>query len=76
MIRAPIPFTRPGEWPARPPGRFAAGIDIGRDLDSGTDATASDAVHPIALLGLPDDNGVRLNGGRPGAASRPIRCGA
>ncbi len=61
-----IPFTRPGEWPPVKPGRFAASI---RSIDgAGERAPASGA---IALLGLPDDLGVRLNGGRPGAAEGP-----
>jgi formiminoglutamase len=67
-MRAPIPFTRPAEWPARPPGRFAARIDLAADTDP---SATSDDVYPIALLGLPDDTGVRLNGGRSGAAQGP-----
>ena len=59
-ISFPIPFTRPPEWPPLRPGRFAATIH---------QAPAQDC--PIALLGLPDDTGVRLNGGRPGAAEGP-----
>jgi formiminoglutamase len=42
------------------PSRFAAGIR--RDSPAGC---------AVALLGLPDDTGVRLNGGRPGAARGP-----
>ena len=61
-----IPFTRPAEWPPVKPGRFAAAI---RSIaGTGEPAPASGA---IALLGLPDDLGVRLNGGRPGAAQGP-----
>jgi formimidoylglutamase len=55
-----IPFTRPSEWPPSRPGRFAETI-----------LTAPAQGCPIALLGLPDDTGVRLNGGRPGAAEGP-----
>jgi len=66
MTKTPIPFTRPPEWPARAPGRFAATIEV---------TIAAGAPPPdgcaVALLGLPDDTGVRLNGGRPGAADGP-----
>ena len=55
-----IPFTRPPEWPPVKAGRFAATIE--------TDSAAGCS---IALLGLPDDTGVRLNGGRAGAADGP-----
>jgi formimidoylglutamase len=47
-------------WPQIKPGRFAATIRA--------DTPENCA---IALLGLPDDTGVRLNGGRPGAADGP-----
>src|SRR5687767_8945741 len=56
-----LPHTTPPSWPADlPPTRFAAQIR--------TDSAEGCA---IALLGLPDDLGVRLNGGRPGAAEGP-----
>ncbi len=56
-----IPPTQPGKWPAAiAAARFAATIR--------RDSTAGCAV---ALLGLPDDTGVRLNHGRPGAAGGP-----
>ena len=61
-----IPFTSPAQWPSRAPGRFSASMAI---------ADAPGAVPPadctLALLGLPDDTGVRLNGGRAGAADGP-----
>ena len=58
---APIPHVRPGAWPeALGAGRFAAAIR--RDTSDGCQ---------VALLGLADDAGVRLNGGRPGAAHGP-----
>ncbi len=63
---APIPFTRPPEWPPRQPGRFSASITV-----AGAPGAAPPPDHPVALLGLPDDTGVRLNGGRPGAAEGP-----
>tara|TARA_R110000782_G_scaffold103991_18_gene191631 strand:- start:6191 stop:7069 length:879 start_codon:yes stop_codon:yes gene_type:complete len=56
-----IPHTQPGVWPSGiAPSRFAAGLD--RDTPEGC---------RIALIGLPDDTGVRLNHGRPGAAEGP-----
>jgi formiminoglutamase len=56
-----IPHTQPAKWPAKiPPGRWAAAIR--RDSPAGC---------AIALLGLPDDTGVKLNHGRPGAAAGP-----
>jgi formimidoylglutamase len=54
-----IPFTVDGQWPERKPGRFAATL---RAAPEGC---------RCALLGLPDDLGVRLNGGRPGARGGP-----
>jgi formimidoylglutamase len=53
------PFTVPGVWPEIKPGRFAAGV---RSAPEGC---------RCALLGLSDDLGVRLNGGRPGARGGP-----
>jgi formiminoglutamase len=56
-----VPHTRPGVWPASiAPSRFASTIRTGDP--SGC---------RVGLLGLPDDLGVRLNGGRPGAAEGP-----
>ena len=55
-----ILHTTPPKWPAVAPARFAATVR--------TDRAESCAV---ALLGLPDDLGVRLNGGRPGACEGP-----
>jgi formimidoylglutamase len=54
-----IPFVVAGEWPERKPGRFAATL------------RAEPEGCRCALLGLPDDLGVRLNGGRPGARGGP-----
>ena len=56
-----VPFTVPADWPDRPEGKFAASINLCRD----------DADAQVCLLGLPDDLGVRLNHGRPGAAEGP-----
>ena len=56
-----IPHTQPARWPAKiPPGRWAA--TVRRDSPAGC---------AIALLGLPDDTGVKLNHGRLGAAGGP-----
>lgn len=54
-----VPFTVAGVWPEIRPGRFARGL---RPSPDGC---------RCALLGLPDDLGVRLNGGRPGARGGP-----
>lgn len=55
------PHTVAPSWPrALAPTCFAAGIP--RDTPEGC---------AVALLGLPDDTGVRLNHGRPGAAGGP-----
>jgi formimidoylglutamase len=53
------PHTLPATWPERSAGRLSAAL---RDTPDGCRA---------ALLGLPDDLGVRLNGGRPGARRGP-----
>lgn len=60
MQKSRIPHTTAPLWPAVAPGRFAAGIQC--DTDRGCQ---------VALLGLPDDTGVRLNHGRPGARKGP-----
>lgn len=54
------PHLRPPVWPATDPARWAASIR--------TDTPAGAAA---VLVGLPDDLGVRLNHGRPGAAEGP-----
>jgi formiminoglutamase len=55
-----IPHTSAPTWPKIAAGRIAA--TIRRDSPAGCE---------VALLGLPDDTGVRLNHGRPGAAGGP-----
>ena len=56
-----LPHTKPALWPGKiPAARFAATIK--RDSAQGCQ---------VALLGLPDDTGVRLNNGRPGAGGGP-----
>ncbi len=52
-------YTGPGGWPGRRPDRFARLV---RGEPEGC---------AIALLGLPFDGGVALNGGRAGAADGP-----
>jgi formiminoglutamase len=60
MTARHIAQTHAALWPEMRPGRFAETIRL---------------EHPegcaVALLGLPDDTGVRLNRGRPGAAEGP-----
>lgn len=56
-----LPHCVPATWPANiSPARFASRIRVN-----------SPEGCKIALIGLPDDLGVRLNSGRPGAASGP-----
>lgn len=58
--RADVPYTRAALWPEVRPGRFASTLK--RESTEGCRA---------ALLGLPDDLGVRLNAGRTGARGGP-----
>jgi formiminoglutamase len=55
-----IPHATPGHWPAIKSDRFAA--TIRHDSPDGCQ---------LALVGLPDDTGIKLNGSRPGAAEGP-----
>lgn len=55
-----IPHTIPARWPTVAAGRFAATI-----------RTDSPEGCVVALVGLPDDTGVKLNGGRIGAREGP-----
>jgi arginase family enzyme len=56
-----VPHTNPAVWGVTiAPGRFASLLEHGVDPDA-----------RVALIGLPDDAGVRLNGGRVGAADGP-----
>ena len=66
----PIPFTKSTSPPHSPsaapsPARFASHIHLLSDL------TAPPARGTPCLLGMPDDTGVSLNNGRPGAAQGP-----
>jgi formiminoglutamase len=65
-----LPNTKPGTWPDIRPGGLADALSSGwrglREAKPTTDLPA-----PIALLGLPDDTGVRLNNGRAGASHGP-----
>jgi hypothetical protein len=56
-----VPYTTPATWPKLTPARFASTIRTDRP-----DGCA------IALLGLPDDTGVKMNYGRSGAAKGPV----
>jgi len=61
IVHVAIPHTIPSTWPVPlSPARFASTIR--------TDSTDGCA---IGLIGLADDLGVRLNGGRPGAREGP-----
>ena len=55
-----VPYTRPALWPEIRAGRFATCI-----------RARSPGKARLALLGLPDDTGVRLNRGRTGAKQGP-----
>ncbi len=66
-----IPHTQPATWPAIRPGSIADELGSGWRGLSEAKAAANSASPPIALLGLPDDTGVSLNNGRPGAAQGP-----
>ena len=59
-MSARVPHTRPGAEHDAKPGRLAARLQ-----------RASHHGCRCALLGLPDDLGVQLNGGRPGAKTGP-----
>lgn len=56
-----IPHTQPGAWPD----------DIGAPRFASLVRTGAPDGCRVALIGLPDDTGVRLNNGRPGAAEGP-----
>src|SRR5215471_20291810 len=58
-IMTRLQHTTAPVWPQIEGGRFAGTL---------ADTPENSA---IALLGLPDDTGIRLNGGRPGAADGP-----
>lgn len=81
MSKSPEPIrgcTVAGTWPERRPGRFASRIVDLHDTPGALDKAAAGAFRAagrsfagIGLLGLADDEGVRLNGGRVGAAQGP-----
>jgi arginase family enzyme len=71
-------FCTEGTWPECRPGRLASKIvDMHREANAlqGLQETcftaAGHGFRGLGLLGLADDHGVRLNGGRPGAAEGP-----
>ncbi|HVZ94348.1 MAG TPA: formimidoylglutamase [Phycisphaerales bacterium] len=59
-MRGMVPHTNTANWPTIAPDRFVS-----------TFRTDSPEGCAVALLGLPDDTGVRLNNGRAGAAHGP-----
>lgn len=68
----------PGKWPEHRPGRFASRIidlhqrpDTLEQLPETCCTAAGHEFRGLGLLGLADDQGVRLNGGRIGAAQGP-----
>lgn len=67
----PIPHTQPATWPDLRPGSIADELCQGCRGLSEAKATPDSPSTPIALIGLPDDTGVSLNNGRPGAAHGP-----
>lgn len=79
MQRGLVRYTTAGNWPERRPGRFAARIvdlhvEPGAPVEAEPGASfraAGREFSGIGLLGLADDEGVRLNGGRVGAAEGP-----
>lgn len=67
----PSPHSSPSVWSGARPGRFASTIV---PLDSLAPPHVAEAVLAgggVALLGVPDDMGVTLNHGRPGAREGP-----
>ena len=66
-----IPHTQPGDWPDIRPGSIADELGSGCRGLSEAQATPDPPTTPIALIGLPDDTGVTLNHGRPGASGGP-----
>lgn len=68
-----IPHVAPPVWPSLlRPGRFAATI-VHNAPELGEDEGAREQVRKcrVALLGIPDDTGVEMNGGRIGAKGGP-----
>jgi formimidoylglutamase len=70
-VPTPIPHTQPATWPALRTSCIADELCQGCRGLSEPKATPDSPSTPIALLGLPDDTGVSLNNGRPGAAHGP-----
>jgi len=73
----PPPFTRAPQWPDGFPinsaGKFAGtSLFVAKNDIDFRETGGATAIHPqIALIGLPDDLGVRLNHGRFGANEGP-----
>jgi formimidoylglutamase len=67
-----VPHTAPPFWPETKPGRFAAAVY--KASAEGTDSQRQRGVIAkcrVGLLGLADDLGVAMNGGRTGAKDGP-----
>jgi formimidoylglutamase len=77
MVKRLLHHTVAGNWPERRPGRFASRIVALHDQPDALDRSApifpaaGHSFGGIGLLGLADDEGVRLNGGRVGARQGP-----
>lgn len=65
-----IPYTHPGDWPDIRRGSIAGELNV-EWRDRGEAQATTHLPAPIALIGLPDDTGVALNNGRPGASGGP-----
>ena len=74
----PLPYCIAGEWPELDEGRFAASILRWGDDAEWIAALPGDSLFAadrswrgLGVIGLADDEGVRLNGGRVGARDGP-----
>lgn len=67
-----IPHVTPPLWPETRSGRFASAIlRNASELLDGAEASEAIGKCRVALLGMPDDTGVAMNGGRIGAREGP-----
>ncbi|MFG0293746.1 MAG: formimidoylglutamase [Phycisphaerales bacterium JB050] len=66
-----LSYTKPADWPQLRTGSIADVLGLNCRRQTAPEATPDAQEAPIALLGLPDDTGVSLNHGRPGAAQGP-----
>ncbi|MEQ8844027.1 MAG: arginase family protein [Phycisphaerales bacterium] len=62
-----VPYATPPATPIEPhAGRFSSTVRPIRDYEPDPDGRRA-----VAILGMPDDTGVKMNGGRPGAKEGP-----